>query len=84
MGGKKGLQISGFGAIFNVGEELELSLDTARGKYSQCLAGLLPSLESRDDIVEERGLEITIAVARLPQIACEVVSYMVWIGYGRQ
>jgi hypothetical protein len=53
-------------AIFNGGEELELRLHAARGENGESFAGMFPGFESGDYIVEERGLELAVIVARLP------------------
>jgi hypothetical protein len=56
-------------AIFDGGEELELRLHAARGEDGERLAGVLPGLEGGDYIVEERGLELAVIVARFPELA---------------
>lgn len=53
--------------VSDVGEELQLCCHTARGEDGQCFAlSSFPLLECRHDVVEERGLQITVAEAGCP------------------
>lgn len=53
--------------VSDVGEELQLCCHTARGEDGQCFAlSSFPLLECRHDVVEERGLQITVAEASCP------------------
>lgn len=77
---KKGLQVSSAQSVIDVSEELELSLHATRAEDGERFAGVLPRFDGRDDIVEERSLELAFAIAGLPQIACGAVSQMVLAG----
>ena len=68
MGLEERFQVPCSRAIFDEGEELKLSLDTPRAEYGKGLACILPAFQRWNHVVEERGLEVAVLVASLPQL----------------
>ncbi len=66
MGGEQGFDVPRSRTVSDVGKELELCLDTAGGEDDQRFASSFPGFEFGDNILEERGLEITVAEAGCP------------------